>query len=163
MDDAATTQEQAPAERFSWQASEYLHHDKRAGWYALFLGAVAIGVGLLVWRGMWSELAVLTVMSAVIFKYARREPAVLNYHLDSKGLTIENKFYPYSQFRSFGVVQDVAWHAVDLVPVQRFMFRVQLMIDDKDLDTVIGYLSAELPREDHEPDLIDRIARALRF
>jgi hypothetical protein len=163
MDEMATNEQTKATERFTWQASEYIHHDKRAGWYAIFALIVLIGCGLLIWKGMWSELAVLVVMSAVIVKYARREPAVLNYHLDKDGLTIENKFYPYSQFRSFGVVQDVGWHAIDLEPVQRFMFRVQLMIDDKDLDTVVSYLSAELPREDHEPDLIDRIARNLHF
>jgi hypothetical protein len=111
----------------------------------------------------WLSIGVFVVMAGALMVYANKPPRTLGYQLDGKGITIERKFYPYDHFRSYSIMRDVAWHVVDLEPAQRFMPRLTVMFDDANLDTIEGLLAQQLPREDRQPDLIERLTRLLKF
>ncbi|MBW3538166.1 hypothetical protein KY386_01585 [Candidatus Parcubacteria bacterium] len=161
---AEDSAEQAPAvESLSWQASEFLHHQKPASWYLLLFAAVAVLVVAAAVTKQWFSIAVFIAMAAALGVYAGKEPRVMSYRLDASGISIDNKHYPYSQFRSFAVFNDVAWHAIDLDPAQRFMPRLTVLFESKDLDQIIDILSQELPRADRDPDLVERLTRKLKF
>jgi hypothetical protein len=148
---------------FTWQASEYVHHHKGAGWYV----GLAIVVGLLIIVAIlfkfWLSIGVFLAMGAAIAVYAQKPPRVLTYELDSDSVTIEGKAYPYKNFRSFGVISDIEWHTIDLEPTQRFMPRLTVLFSDDDFDSIVDHLSAHLPRADRQPDVIERLTRYLRF
>lgn len=112
---------------------------------------------------LWLSIGVFLAMGAAIAVYAHRPPRVLNYELDSHGITIEGKHYPWTNFRSFGVMSDVEWHAIDLEPTQRFMPRLTMLFGDDDYDRIVEHLLVHLPRVDHEPDLVEKLSRYLRF
>ncbi|HSH31206.1 MAG TPA: hypothetical protein VK963_00895 [Candidatus Saccharimonadales bacterium] len=155
--------DESPGDSYSWQASEFLHHQKPASWYLLLFGVVAVLIIVAVVTKQWFSIAVFIAMTAALGVYAGKEPRVLSYRLDPSGITIENKHYPYSQFRSFAVFNDLAWHAIDLDPAQRFMPRLTVMFDSDDLDTILAILSQELPRADRDLDLVERLTRKLKF
>lgn len=147
----------------SWQASEYLHHDKHVGWYLLF-GLVFIAlIAVAAVTKQWLTIGVFVVMAIALMVYANKQPRVLNYALGNLGITIGDKFYAYDTFRSFGLIQDVAWHVIDLDPNKRFMPRLNVMFENDKRDQIIDILSQHLPRHDRQPDLIERAARAMRF
>lgn len=148
---------------FSWQASEYIHHHKGFGWYLLFFILAGGLGGLAVWTHSYSGLVLLAVTIVAVLMFTNKPPRTLSYAIDSKGITIEDKFYGYDQFRSFGVVSDLAWHSIDLDPVKRFMPRLTILFDSENIDAIVSALTDRLPREDHQPDLIDRLSRALKF
>lgn len=148
---------------FSWQASEYIHHAKGASWYLILSVIVVILLAGAVLTKQWFAIPVFAVMFAAVAIYARKPPRTLTYVIDQHGITIEDKPYPFKQFRSFSINQDVAWHMIDLEPTQRFSPRQTIMFDEKDLEEITQRLSAELPREDRQPDAVERAARYLRF
>lgn len=148
---------------FSWQASEFIHHQKNGSWYVLFGLAVIILIGVAVITKQWFSVAVFIAMAGALAVYAGKEPRTLSYQMDEKGVMIEDKLYPYNKFRSFAVFNDVAWHSIDLDPMQRFAPRLSILFESQDLDTILGILSAHLPKIDREPDLIDRVTRTLKF
>lgn len=148
---------------FQWQASEYVQHHKGVGWYLGLVAIVLILLGVAFINQQWLGIAVLLVMAIAVVVYANKPPRILTYMLDFKGITIESKFYAYDQFRSFSVLQDSEWHAIDLEPTQRFMPRLTIIFVSEDLDGIVEHLSLHLPRTDRQPDLIERLTRYVRF
>jgi len=164
VDPASTpTTEPADVVLVSWQASEYIHHDKRFGWYAVFFLIVAALIGVAAVTHQWLTIGVFVVMAGALAIYANKAPRVLTYALGDHGIMIEDKFYPYDSFRSFGVIRDVAWHLIDLEPLKRFMPRLSIMFEDDKRDQIVAILTEHMPRHDRQPDLVERAARYLHF
>jgi len=155
--------EETPEPAFTWQASEYVHHHKGAGWYAALAGVVVLLMIVAVIIKSWLGIGVFIAMGAAIAVYAQKPPRVLTYELDDHSVTIEGKSYPYKNFRSFGVISDIEWHTIDLEPTQRFMPRLTVLFSNDDFDSIVDHLSLHLPRADRQPDMIERITRYLRF
>ena len=158
-----TTANQAVPAKFSWQASEYIHHEKRPLWFVGLFALAALLAAYCVWVHNWTGLAVLAMIVVAVIKFGLTQPAVRQLTLDDQGLSIDQKLYRYDQFRSFSVMPDVAWHSIDLEPLRRFQPRLTIYFDDKDAETIISLLSAQLPRVDRLPDIIERLARAVKF
>ena len=161
QDDQTELESDEPA--FQWQASEYVQHHKGAGWYMGLAAIFLVLLGVAIFTQQWLSIAVFIVMAVAVVVYAHKPPRILTYMLDFKGITIENKFYSYDQFRSFAVLQDLEWHAIDLEPTQRFMPRLTVIFVSEDLEGIVEHLSLHLPRSDRQPDLIERLTRYVRF
>ena len=163
LDVDTATEDSLAEESYSWQASEYVHHHKGAGWYAVLAIIVVILLLVAIIFKLWLSIGVFLAMGAAIVVYAYKPPRVLTYQLDSKHIIIENKPYPFESFRSFGVLSDESWHTIDLEPAKRFMPRLTVLFSDEDFDNVVAHLEAHLPRADREPDMVERLSRYLRF
>ena len=159
----AEASEHMPEMAFSWEASEYVHHHKSNTWYIVLCLAVAMLIGLAIILKLWLEIGVFILMGIAIIVYARKPPRTLLYELSTEGLHVDGRLYPFSYFRSFSVVADTEWHSIDLEPVKRLSPRVVVLFDTEDFDDIIGHLELHLPREDREPDMIERISRYVRF
>jgi hypothetical protein len=163
VDETEEVEPQEPEVPFDWQASEYIQHHKGLMWY---LGLSVVVVALLILAvvmKLWLSIGVFLAMAAAIVVYAKKPPRTLSYHLDDKGVTIEGKVYEYSAFRSFSVVSEEEWHSIDLEPTQRFMPRLSVLFGDDDFDEIVAHLVRHLPRDDREPDMVERLSRYLRF
>ena len=147
-----------------WQAAEYVHHDKGAGWY---LGLIAITTVLIAvaffWTHSWTFIALLVVMAIATGVYARRPPRTLHYALSKHGIRIDATEYHYSDFRAFGILRDEASYSVVLIPVKRFMPAVTLFFDQPQGEQIVDILGARLPMEELHHDIIDVLTRRLRF
>jgi hypothetical protein len=148
---------------FSWQASEYVHHHKGPGWYLALTAGLVVLLGVAVWLQFWLTLGAFAAMGVAIFMYAHKPPRTLLYELTATGITIDGRAFPYKEFRSFGVLPDAEWHAIDLEPAKRFNPRITVLFDTEDLDAIVSHLELHLPQIDRKPDIIDRLSRYLRF
>jgi hypothetical protein len=148
---------------FSWQSSEFVHHHKGVAWY----GGLAAGVAVLVLAAAllhyWIEIGAFLVMGLAILVYAQKPPRTMLYELSPAGITIDGRQFPFSEFRSFGVVPDAEWHTIDLEPTKRFTPRITVLFRDEDFEEIVGHLELHLPRIDRKPDVIERLSRYLRF
>lgn len=148
----------------SWEASEYISHQHGPMWYLAVFGITAAIVALL---GLvlkeWLSALVVVLMAVALVIYARRAPRTLRYTLNEAGIAIGQKFYPYSQFRSFALITDSAFLTVELDPLQRFMPRLSMFLDKDDVDSVTDTLEQHLPRNERKADAIDRLSRKLKF
>lgn len=152
------------AESISWTASEFIAHEKDFSWFAL----LGVGTGLLtvvtylVTRDIVSTVVVLIV--AVTFgAFAVRKPRVLQYSVDTAGIHVGTRFYPYEMFKSFSLIQEGGIRSIMLMSLKRFMPPLSLYVDPADEDRIITVLADYLPLEEREQDLLDRLMRRLRF
>jgi hypothetical protein len=148
---------------FSWQASEYVHHHKGLRWYAGFIGATVLLGGAAVLLHYWTTVIAFGVMAGAVLVYAHKPPRTLLYELSHEGIMIDGRQYPFSEFRSFGVIPETEWHTIDLEPVKRFSPRITVLFEDDDFEEIVGHLELHLPRIDRKPDVIERATRYLRF
>lgn len=158
---------QPPAQTFEpirWEASEFVAHDKTAGWYMVLAGATLLFMGV-VYLITHDEIS--TLMIAVIAVFfgilASRKPRVLEYALDEKGLTIANKFYPYADFKSFSVINEGGLNSIIFMPMKRFMPLINIYYPPEHEREVVNALALNLPRENRSHDLVERAMSKIRF
>ncbi|MCE7936422.1 hypothetical protein DYH10_01340 [Candidatus Saccharibacteria bacterium CPR2] len=147
----------------TWEASEYVHHQKGVGWFAILsLIAIIFAVALYFVVDIWAAMVVI-LMAVTVIVYAQRKPEVLQYSITPEGLSIGNKNYRFDQFRSFNILHDGGIESIEFLPLKRFMPGISIYFDPAHKDQIINILSLQLPHEDKEPDFIDRLARQIRF
>lgn len=147
-----------------WTASEYLAHQKGASWY----GALALAVLLLVLvvyfvTGDIISTVVIGVVGILFGVFAARQPRVLNYSIDSSGVHVGEKLYPFGTFKSFSVGNDQAMSYISLTPLRRFMPPLTIHYAPEDEDVITNTLSQYLPFEEHKRDIVDSFSRKIRF
>lgn len=149
----------------SWTADEFVAHEKSPLWY-LALVVVTAGLAALVFFTLHDKFSTtLIVIIGIIFGYtAGRKPRSLQYLLDSKGITINRAFRPYSDFKSFAVVEEDELNNIIFMPMQRFTLPLSLSVGTLEVDNVVTKLSDYLPNDQtHGHDALDRFTQRLHF
>ncbi|HEU5187195.1 MAG TPA: hypothetical protein VFT87_01690 [Candidatus Saccharimonadales bacterium] len=146
-----------------WEASEYVHHSKGAGWFILVALATLSGLAVALYFQQWLFAVLVVAMGIAFGIFGRRQPRVLHYGLSNSGLTISAKQYSFADFRAFGVRTEGAFYTVMLVPVKRLAPGLNIYFSETEADQVLGILGSHLPMEQMEADPIDFIMSKLRF
>ncbi len=131
----------------------------------MLLGVAAAIVSLVVFFVTHSLVSTLivVVMFAVTGVYAVRQPATKRYRISEDGVRVDAKFYPYSTFRSFSVMNEGAVNCVWLRPLQRYLPTIAMYFSDQDERSIVMTLENYLPAEDRSLDIVDRVLRKIRF
>lgn len=148
----------------SWTASEFIAHEKSASWY-LSLGGVAVVVATLIWlitRDLVSS-GVVLFGALMLGIYGARKPRQLPYRVDSYGVQIGPKYYSYQSFRSFSVVAEGAFSSIMFMPLKRFSPALSIYYDPNDEVAILNLVALQLPHEQRNQDLIDRLMHSIRF
>ncbi len=153
-----------PAESIAWSASEFIAHQKSAGWYAI-LGLVTIAIADAVYFSTHDKISTGMIIFAGLLMgyYASRKPKVVDYKLDHYGLSIGTKFYGYGDFKSFALVNEGAFSSIMFMPLKRFMPALSIYFEPKDEDKITNLLAPLLPVSQHKPDAVDHLMRRIRF
>lgn len=147
----------------TWDAREYIPHDKNTGWYvALIVVGLAL-TALGIWIGWWSFSLLIVVSVVALIVYSVRPPRVMKYSFTAKGLKEGNKLYDFSEYKSFGVINDGGRYAIVLTPRKRFAPRVWVYFPEENGEKIVDAFGARLPMETVELDVVDKIVRALRI
>ncbi len=153
-----------PFDPVAWDASEYIHHERDSTWFIVFIAVtlVLIAISLFLVKNFFFTILIV-VMAVALIVYARRPPRIVHYSLTSQGLNIGQKFYFFSEFRAFGIVEDGALYSIKLLPTARFGQALTVYFAENDGERIVDILGAYLPMEDLDLDLIDVILRRLRL
>ncbi len=148
----------------SWTASEFIAHQKSAGWYILLsLAAVAVAVVIYFLTRDYISSGIILLAAVALGVFAARKPRTLNYQLDNTGIHIGSKSYPYGDFKSFSIIDEGMISSITLTPLKRFMPPLSMYYEHKDEDRITGTLGAYLPFEEGKPDMVDNFMRRIRF
>ncbi|HEX5456173.1 MAG TPA: hypothetical protein VFW77_02290 [Candidatus Saccharimonadales bacterium] len=156
------TIEQKPA--VSWTASEFVDHQRGAGWYLVFFaGLILIGVLMFKFTKDYISGVAIIIAGVILAGFARRRPRQLPYEVGVQGISIGGKLYPYEGFKSFGLGQEAGAKVINLVPLQRFMPDLSVFFPPEQEADIIGVLADHLPHNDHPEKAVDKLAKKLRF
>lgn len=160
---AAMPETADPEDSFTWEAHEDVVLSKSGGWYALLIAVsiVISAAAYLLTRDIVSSIAVCIGLVGLIY-FALRRPNLQQYAIDSQGIYISKRLYPFANYKGFSVVEERTHITVSLTPLKRFMPPLIVNVDPQTEDGVLDVLRSFLPEEDHKPDAIDSIMRRLR-
>lgn len=147
----------------NWEAREYIEYKKNTGWY---IGLAAITIGLCavaIFMQQWTFLLLIVVAVVALLTYTLRIPRLLHYSLTDKGLSEGNNLYVFSDFRSFGVLNENNHYSIVLMPKKRFGSRVTVYFPEAEGEQIVDVFGAHLPMEPVKLDLLDRLVKFLRI
>lgn len=148
----------------SWEASEYIHHNRPPVWY---IAAVAAGIALAALAFFvlhsWTFAILLVVMTIAAVVYGRRPPQVLHYTLSRKGLHIGQQFHSFGEFKAFGVLQAGSLFSIRLLPTKRFAQLTEIYFSEQDGEKIVDILGHYLPMKQLEPDFADKLSHGMRL
>lgn len=153
-----------PAINIQWEASEFIQHSKSPLWFLAFavFGAVILALGILVLKDWFVTIGFIFMLVAIAV-VAVRKPRVLKYALDDSGVHVGDKSFQYSQFHSFGLVQESGLWSVVFMPNARFSPTLSIYFDQEQGEEIVDALSQFLPMEEHKVDMVDKFSRKIRF
>ena len=159
-----TQNQPQPGSVITWTASEFVAHEKSAGWYLLLALAATLIGGLvyLIAKDIIS-VAVVAVAALLFGVYGARQPRQLEYRLDAHGIGIGPKHYAYNQFRSFTVMPEGAFSSIVFMPLKRFSPPITIYYAPEDEDKIADLLVNQLPFEEARRDAVDSLMRRIRF
>jgi hypothetical protein len=149
----------------SWEASEYIDHEKSGGWYILLtVGAVVVAVGVyFLTKGDWFATGVVSIAAILFGIVAARRPRTLKYEITGQGIGIGDKHYAFSEFKTFSLITDSALHSIQLLPLKRFMPPLSMYFPPTEEENVVQTLGNYLPYENRGHDAFDRLMGRIRF
>lgn len=162
---APAVQASAPQEApLSWQASEFVHHEKDGMWFLALLVVTVILLLIDIFLVQsWTFGALIIVMAIAVMVIAKRPPRIITYTLTAQGIQIDDKQFHFQDFRAFGVVQENAFYSIRLVPNKRFMPMVSVFFPPEDGEEIVDAFGHALPMENIERDTIDKLVEKIRF
>lgn len=160
----ASSAPEGDATVLSWEASEYVHHEKRTIWFVWVLLAALILLGISIFLLQSITFSVLViVMTIALLVYAVRPPHIMRYQLSHYGIRINDKTFRFHDFRYFGVIEEGPLISAVMIPVKRFLPAVNLYFPTEQADEIVDILGSNLPMEDVEPDAVEKMMHKLRF
>ena len=147
-----------------WTASEFIDHDKSVNWFVALALATAVLATVVYLLTKDAISTIMIIVAALAFGvFAVRKPRVLDYKVDDSGIKIENKFYPYGNFKAFAVVDEGSVEAIWLMPLKRFMPVLTIYFPPEEGKKIVDVIGNFLPFQNHEPDPLDRLVQRIRF
>ena len=148
----------------TWEASEYIHHEKSPVWYLSFgIGAAVLVGGTYLLLQDVISIIVVTLMAITVIVFANRPPRQLKYHLDDNGIEIDGRGYAYGSFKSFSLMHNGAVESIYLEPLERFMPPITIYFTPEDGDHIVDIIGRYLPHRERVPDFIDRLIHKIRL
>jgi len=147
-----------------WTASEFINHHKSSQWYAMLaiITAVLAVIVYMLNKDILSGIIVVLLGGLTAFA-ANRQPSVLPYRLDVRGLTIGARFYPYNAFKSFSVIKEGPFSNITIMPTGGFMPELSIYYSPDDEQDILEVLGEHLPMQQSQGAYVDRLARRLHF
>lgn len=151
-------------EPISWTASEFIDHEKNHSWFFAVGGATLLiaAVAYVLTRDVVSVVVTLTAGGLLAVSGARK-PHTLSFQLSDQGLQVGSKYYPFSDFKSFTVLEEGALSSIQLLPSRRFMPSLSIYYPPDQEEAIVNSLGTILPHEDRERDAVDRLMRRIKF
>lgn len=145
-----------------WTSSEYVSNNKGILWY-VFLGVGALVLMAFAYFVMHDIVAVVALGAiALILGYlGARKPRTMNYRISIDGVYVATKFFPYSDFKSFGILNEGAFSSLVLTPIKRFMPPLSIYYPPEMEKSITEQLGKHLPLAPVRVDLVDSTMRKI--
>lgn len=152
------------AQPIQWQAPEYVQERRSPWWFIGFwvVTLLLMLLAVLVIRS-WSFAILIPAMAAALMIYSHRPPRMLNYVLSGKGLYINEKLHPMTEFRSFGVIKEESVPSLMLIPVKRFRPALTVHFPVETGEAIVDLLGSRIPMQELNLDVFDRVIRKLHI
>ncbi|HVY67902.1 MAG TPA: hypothetical protein VHA30_03340 [Patescibacteria group bacterium] len=149
----------------SWQAPEFRHYEKNAGWYTTLVAvAILVITFFVIVQKDYFAAASMGILAVLIIMFSRHVPKIINIAISEKGITAGNIIYPYAQLKHFWIVDNARHKTLNLESTALINRVIVIEMEDQDADEVRAYLRQYLPEHDQAHETMSqRISHRFRF
>lgn len=147
-----------------WEAPEYVTHSRSTGWYIIFSITVLVLMAL-----AWFLLSSITfavllpVMALAFILYTKAKPSTMSYAATNQGVYVNDRLYPFQEFKAFSVLQATNDNILQLIPRKRFKLGQIIHFPSEVGESLVDLLAAHLPMQDGKRDIYDKITTKLKM
>jgi len=148
----------------SWQAPEFRHYEKNAGWYITFAAIALLVTGFFIFEKDIFAAISTVLLAGIIWFFAAQKPQVVTVELNNQGIKFGSVFFPYKQLKYFWVVSNQNHKTLNFHTSTYINNVIILELMDEDPEQVRTFLLPHLP-EHHETQetAIQKISHKLKF
>lgn len=149
---------------FKWSAPEFEYYEKGSEWFTaiIVIFAAVFAAALILGNFLFGILALFSGITIALFGI--KKPRILNYEINSQGVQIENKIYPYNIIESFWVHYDPpVVKTLSLKLKKTFVPRVKISLGGVDPNTARELLLKFVKEKPYDEPLIDHLIKIIRF
>ena len=150
---------------FEWNAPEYIHYEKDRHWYTV-AGIIAAGfiVYGIVWGSAFFSIAI-AVLAAVYYLQHQKTPRQIQIKLTNMGIKLEDKFFPFSNLKSFWIVYNPPEvTTLHLKTVKNINAELTIQLGDVDPSPIREFLARQLPEEEGKGEgFVNTLVRIFRL
>ena len=151
----------------SWQAYEYIHEPKTSDWFwaVSVIGISIAGVSIIFGNVIFAIL--IMVASGTLIIHAHKEPRLVDFELNEKGIKIDKTFFPYKTLDSFVIEThetDIGTFAKILIKSKKTLMPLMVVpVAETHPEDVQEYLSIFLPEGEYHEGLGEKLMEWLGF
>lgn len=146
----------------AWSAYEHEHRERSPEWFWT-VGIIAVAAALAALILGNALFGVLIIISAFLLAlFAAKQPDLVSFEINDKGIRIDKTLYPYRTLDSFSVThQDEENHPAPKLLVQSQKALMPLLVipltDDIDTEALHDYLLQFMKEEEHREPISQRL------
>lgn len=148
----------------SWTAPEFVYYEKSEAWFAVFgiLAAALLVVSLLMKNYFFALLV--PIASFLIYVYAKKHPRKITVKLTEERIHIGEYFsLAHKEITSFWIFEEMETKILSLETKKALYPKISVLLADEDPREIREAVSRFVKEKKHEENLIDILARKLKF
>jgi hypothetical protein len=151
-------------QEFEWKAPEFDKKEKNKSWF-IIPAIITIVLGLI---ALFSEnilfLIFIILAFLIFYLYAQKEPRIIKFKINEKGIEIDKKLYDFDGIRSFWIFYDPPEQKeISLRSKRTFLPYVRLSLGEENPNEIRKYLLKFLPEKRHRESIVDIWMRRIGF
>jgi hypothetical protein len=148
----------------TWEASEFIAHDKSASWFVgLAVAAVILAAVVYIASKDIVSTGVIIIAAIIFGVYGNHKPRQMTYQLSSQGIAISNKVYSYDDYKSFSIRPEGSLMSLTFMPLKRFSPPLTIYYNAPQEESIMKILTARMPYEEPRRDTVDSLMKKIRF
>lgn len=148
----------------AWPGPEFIYYPKTTSWYITII-MLALGIaGFFIWQKQYISAGTIVVIAIAMIILARAKPKIIQYTLNSSGITFKNKTRPLTDFKSFWIVEGDVISTLYLEKTGKLSSPTVAYITQIDPNIVREFLKTHMPeKEGGSNTLNEGLSRFLRI
>lgn len=151
-------------QEFEWKTLEFEKKEKNKSWFIIpALITIAFGIFALITE---SFLFLVTIILAffVFYTYANKDPRMIKFKIDERGVEIDNKLYEFDDLKSFWVFynppeeKDISFRSK-----RSFLPYIRIPLGKENPNEIRKFLLKFLPEKRHSESVVDIWMRKTGF
>jgi len=149
---------------FEWKALEFPKKEKNKSWFIIpALITIIIGLFALLTENILFLIAIILAF-IIFYNYANKDPKIVRFKINEKGLEIDKRLYDYDSLRSFWIFYDPPEQKeISFRSRKTLLPYIRIPLDNQSPNEIRKYLLKFLPEKRHKESLIDIWMRRIGF
>jgi hypothetical protein len=157
-------QEKIELKEFEWEAPEFEKKEKSKSWFFIpAILTIILGIIALVTENIL--FLIFIILAFVIFyMYANKEPRILKFKINEKGIEVAERLYPLDTLRSFWLFYNPPEEKeISFRSKKTFFPYLRLPLAEQNPNEIREFLLKFLPEKKHTESIIDIFMRRIGF